>query len=294
MPMLLSMTGFGRGEVRTEQGSLQVEIRSVNHRFSELSIRLPRGLALLESRVRERIQAHLSRGKVTVSIGMDGEESEMGRLTLNHEVARGYFQIMKALKEDFGLSGEADLAAFLTLPDVLTWEREHYAEDVGWRLLLPALDQAIEDILSMKRREGETLGRDLLGRLDLMDSALDRVEERVPEMIASLRHRLQDRLGEAGSDLEYNRSRVETEIVLFADRTDCTEECVRLRSHLDMFRDLIRAPEAAGRKLNFLLQEMNREANTIGSKAQDVGIAREVIALKEEIEKIREQVQNFE
>jgi uncharacterized protein (TIGR00255 family) len=294
MPMLLSMTGFGRGEARTEQGSLQVEIRSVNHRFSELSVRLPKGFALLEARVRERVQEHLSRGKVNVSISLDGEESEIGRLSLNREAATRYHHILRELKETFGLTGEADLASFLTLPDVLTWEREQYEEDAGWGLIAPALDAAVKDILEMKRREGETLGRDLLGRLDLMASALTRIEARVPEMVAGLRRRIVERLEEAGADLEYNRNRVETEIVLFADRTDCTEECVRLRSHLDMFRELIRAPEPAGRKLNFLLQEMNRESNTIGSKAQDIGIAREVIGLKEEIERIREQVQNFE
>jgi uncharacterized protein (TIGR00255 family) len=292
--MLLSMTGFGRGEARTERGTLQVEIRSVNHRFSELSVRLPKGLAALEARVRERVQESLPRGKVSVVVGFDGDETEVGRLGLNKEVAARYHRIILELKESFGLTGDADLAGFLTLPDVLTWERDEIEEDVGWNLLQPALNAAVKDILSMKRREGEVLGKDLLSRLDLMGTAIDRVELRIPETVKGLRARLEDRLREAGADLEYNRSRVETEIVLFVDRSDCTEESMRLRSHLQMFRDLIQAPEPAGRKLNFLLQEMNREANTIGSKALDIAIAREVISLKEEIEKIREQVQNFE
>lgn len=292
--MLLSMTGFGRGEARTDRGTLQVEIRSVNHRFSEISVRLPRGLALLEGKVREVVQARLSRGKVNVTVGLDGEEAEAGRLTLNRAAAVRYLGILRQLQEEYGVQGGVDLTGFLNLPDVLAWEREELAEEAGWSLLQPALEAALADILAMKRREGETLGRDLLGRLDLMAASLERIEAQVPAMVAGLRERIQRRLEDAGSDLEYNRSRLETEVVLFADRSDCTEECMRLRSHVEMFRDLIAAPEAAGRKLNFLLQEMNREANTIGSKALDVSVAREVIGLKEEIERIREQVQNFE
>jgi uncharacterized protein (TIGR00255 family) len=292
--MLLSMTGFGRGETRTGKGMLEVEIRSVNHRFSEISIRLPKFLAPLEGRVRERLGSKLSRGKVSVSISLEGDAGELGRLSVNHDVAARYQQVLEELRGTYGLNGEIDLASFLTLPDLLTWQRDEPGDEEGWNLLVPALDLAVADVLDMKRREGETLGRDLLLRLDEMESSILRVEARVPEMVAGLRGRLQERLADAGGDLEYNRSRVETEIVLFADRTDCTEECVRLRSHVQMFRELVATPEPVGRKLNFLLQEMNREANTIGSKAQDVGIAREVIGLKEEIEKIREQVQNFE
>jgi uncharacterized protein (TIGR00255 family) len=292
--MLLSMTGFGRGEARTEKGTLDIEIRSVNHRFSEISIRLPKVLSLLEGRMRERIGQRLSRGKVTVTVSLEGEDGELGKLLINHEIAGRYHNALLELKQTYGLAGSVDLAAFLTLPDVLTWERAELSEDQGWGLVAPALDAAMADILDMKRREGETLGHDLLARIDGMELSLTRIEERAPGMVGALRNRITERLAEAGNDFEYNRSRIETEIILFADRTDCTEESVRLRSHLAMFRELVRAPEPAGRKLNFLLQEMNRETNTIGSKAQDTVIAREVIGLKEEIEKIREQVQNFE
>jgi uncharacterized protein (TIGR00255 family) len=292
--MLLSMTGYGRGDARTEKGTLEVEIRSVNHRFSEISIRLPKTLSLLEGRMRERIGQRLSRGKVTVTVSLEGEEGELGRLSINHDVAGRYHNVLLELKQTYGLAGEIDLAAFLSLPDVLAWERAELSEDQGWSLLAPALDAAVDDILDMKRREGQTLGRDLLARIDGMEAALNRIEERVPGMVGALRNRIQERLADAGNDLEYNRSRLETEIILFADRSDCTEEAVRLRSHLAMFRELVQAPEPAGRKLNFLLQEMNRETNTIGSKTQDTVIAREVIGLKEEVEKIREQVQNFE
>jgi uncharacterized protein (TIGR00255 family) len=292
--MLLSMTGFGRGDARTEKGTVEIEIRSVNHRFSEISIRLPKVLSLLEGRMRERIGQRLSRGKVTVTVSLEGEDGELGKLSINHDIAGRYHNALIELKQTYGLAGDIDLAAFLSLPDVLTWERAELSEDQGWGLVAPALEAAVADILDMKRREGETLGRDLLARIDGMEAALGRIEERVPGMVGALRTRIAERLAEAGNDFEYNRSRLETEIIFFADRTDCTEESVRLRSHLTMFRELVQAPEPAGRKLNFLLQEMNRETNTIGSKAQDAVIAREVIGLKEEIEKIREQVQNFE
>ncbi len=292
--MLLSMTGLGRGEATTGQGTLQVEIRSVNHRFSEISVRLPRSLSSLEARVRDRVHQSLSRGKVNVTISLENDEGPGGRLVLNRQAADRYVEVLRDLRETYGLNGELDVGHLINLPDILVWERQELEEEKGWAMLQPALEQAVGDILAMKTREGETVGRDLLGRIDMMATALSRIETRIPSVVTALRERIENRLADAGNDLEYNRSRLETEIVLFADRTDCTEECVRLRSHLGMFRELIAAPEPAGRKLNFLLQEMNREANTIGAKMQDIEVSGDVISLKEEIERIREQVQNFE
>lgn len=292
--MLLSMTGLGRGEATTGQGTLQVEIRSVNHRFSEISVRLPRSLSALEARVRDRVHQCLSRGKVNVTVSVDNDEGPGGKLVLNRQAADRYVEVLRDLRETYGLNGELEVGHLINLPDILVWERQELEEEQGWAMLQPALEQAIGDILTMKTREGETVGRDLLGRIDVMSEALMRIEKRIPSVVTALRERIENRLAEAGNDLEYNRSRLETEIVIFADRTDCTEECVRLHSHLGMFRELIAAPEPAGRKLNFLLQEMNREANTIGAKMQDIEVSGDVISLKEEIERIREQVQNFE
>lgn len=292
--MLLSMTGLGRGEATTGQGTLQVEIRSVNHRFSEISVRLPRSLSALEARVRDRVHQNLSRGKVNVTVSVDNEDGPAGRLVLNRQAADRYVEVLRELRETYDLSGELEVGHLINLPDILIWERQELEEEQGWAMLLPALEQAINDIIAMKTREGETVGGDLLERIGIMSGSLARIETRIPGVVRGLRERIEGRLAEAGNDLDYNRNRLETEIVLFADRTDCTEECVRLRSHLGMFRELIAAPEPAGRKLNFLLQEMNREANTIGSKMQDIEVAGDVISLKEEIERIREQVQNFE
>ncbi len=292
--MLLSMTGYGRAEAQLDRKRLSLEVRSVNHRFCEVSVRLPKVLANLEARIRERTQQKLSRGKIYVNLSLDGNEDDSGALKVNSAAAAAYLSALRELKTKLSLPGEIELSTLLGLPEVLTWDSQAFDEETAWKVMEPVLERALNDILGMKKREGDNLAIDLLQRVDLIQSALEAVVQRVPKMVSNQRERLTARLAEISQDLEYNRLRLEAEAVLFVDRTDCTEECIRLRSHLEQFRELVRAPEPAGRKLNFLLQEMNREANTIGSKAQDVSIARDVIVIKEEIERIREQVQNFE
>ena len=292
--MLLSMTGYGRAEAQLDRKRLSLEVRSVNHRFCEVSVRLPKVLANLEARIRERTQQKLSRGKIYVNLSLDGNEDDSGALKVNSAAAAAYLTALRELKTKLSLPGEIELSTLLGLPEVLTWDSQAFDEETAWKVMEPVLERALNDILGMKKREGDNLAIDLLQRVDLIQNALEAVVQRVPKMVSNQRDRLTARLAEISQDLEYNRLRLEAEVVLFVDRTDCTEECIRLRSHLEQFRELVRAPEPAGRKLNFLLQEMNREANTIGSKAQDVSIARDVIVIKEEIERIREQVQNFE
>lgn len=295
--MLSSMTGYGRAETREKGRTISIEIRSVNHRFGEISIRLPKSIALLESRVRDRVLERLSRGKVMLGVTFDGEDSgELASLSIDEGVARRYAAILQELKTKFGLKGELDLATFVGLPDVMRWDRREIDEETAWQLVGPTLDRALDDLVTMKRREGELLARDLTDRITAIQGSIDRIVARVPLMIDAVRRRLQERLEELLKDQEseYQRLRVEAEVVLFADRTDSTEECVRLRAHCQQFLELIRAPQPAGRKLNFLLQEMNREANTIGSKSLDVEIAREVISIKEEAERLREQTANVE
>jgi uncharacterized protein (TIGR00255 family) len=295
--MLLSMTGYGRAEGREAGRNISVEIRSVNHRFGEVSVRLPRSLSVLENRVRERVLEKLSRGKVTLGVSLDGEdEGEVANLKIDEAVARRYMSVLQDLKANLGLTGDLDLATFVALPDVLKWEKNEIDEENAWKLLGPILDRALEDLMTMKRREGEMLARDLTERIEAIQASIERVVARVPLMINQVRRRLSDRLEELLKDqeTEFQRLRLEAEVVMFADRTDSTEECVRLRAHCQQFLELIRAPQPAGRKLNFLLQEMNREANTIGSKSLDVDIAREVISIKEEAERLREQAANIE
>ena len=292
--MLLSMTGYGRGETNYGSARLSVEVRTVNHRFCEISIRLPRALSQFEGKVRERVQGKISRGKITLNISIDGNETPTTRLSLNRPVAKAYFDVLEELRGEFDLKGDIGVDTFLALPDLLTWEQDVVSEEESWADLEIALTLAIADVCEMKDREGRNLAVDLKERLRIIDTTVEKVVEQVPVMVARQKQKLQDRIAELVDDLDYKKNRLESEMTLFADRTDCTEECVRLRSHLEQFHELIDSPEPAGRKLNFLLQEMNRETNTIGSKAQDVPIARDVIQIKEEIEKLREQVQNFE
>lgn len=294
--MLLSMTGYGRAETREGGRLLSVEVRSVNHRFAEISVRLPKGLASLENRVRDRVQERLSRGKITCNITLDGEEGDLGALRVDEIAAWRYAELLRGLQKKLNLAGELDLSTLVGLPDIFTWERAEEDEEAGWMRLSGPLDAALDDIVRMKRREGELLARDLTSRLEGIVTAIRHVEARIPLVVDSARMRMRERLAELlkDQDVEYQRLRLEAEIVLFADRTDCTEECIRLRAHCQQFLELIEAKEPAGRKLTFLLQEMNREANTIGSKSLDVEIAREVIQVKEEAERLREQVANIE
>jgi uncharacterized protein (TIGR00255 family) len=292
--MVRSMTGFGRGESVVGECRMTVEIRSVNHRFFEISTRLPHGLATLENRIRQRVQGRISRGKVHLGVGFNGAIAPAATLRVNDDVAARYLQIFQEMKARFGLRGEPDVATFIALPEVLTRAEEELSEDAGWALLEPPLDAALNDFDAMRAREGDALAADLRGRIQGIREASERIQQRGPEIVARVRERLADRLTQIIQDAEYSRARLEAEMTLFADRSDVTEECVRLRSHLAQCEEAFAGPEPAGRRLNFLTQELNREANTIGSKCQDLEITRDVLFVKEEIERIREQVQNLE
>ncbi|MCK4413763.1 MAG: YicC family protein [Candidatus Eisenbacteria sp.] len=292
--MVHSMTGFGRGERLDGAYRVTIEVRSVNHRFLEISTRLPRRFATLENRIREQLQGQLSRGKVHVSVSINGEVTQPANLKVNEELAERYLQIFQEVKARFALRGELELSSFLTLPEILIREEEDLSEDAGWNLIKTPLAEALASFEAMRAREGELLAKDLRQRLEAICAAVTRVEKRQPEVVARVHERLRERLAKISQDVEYNRYRLEAELAIFADRSDVTEECVRLRSHADQFEASLASTEAAGRRLNFLLQEMNREANTIGSKCQDLSLSHEVIFLREEIEKIRQQIQNIE
>jgi uncharacterized protein (TIGR00255 family) len=292
--MVRSMTGFGRGERLESDPRITVEIRSVNHRFLEVTSRLPRRLGVLENQIRERLQSRVVRGKVHLAITMDGDSLGTGALQVNEDVAARYVDVFRRLRERFQLPGELDLPTLLGLPDVLTREEGELTEPAAWALVEAPLMQALEGFDASRAREGEALARDLRQRLSAIREATDRVARLNPQIVARVRERLRERLTQITQDVEYNRFRLEAEIALFADRTDITEECVRLRSHLEQFEASFGDAEPAGRRLNFLLQEMNREANTIASKCQSLDVMRDLIFIREEIEKIRQQVQNVE
>ncbi len=292
--MIRSMTGYGSAELERSGQRLTAEIRSVNHRFCEVSVRGPKVALAFEDQIRHLIQERFSRGKFNLTITWVGAGEQGEVLKLNDAVAQRYLDLMSQLKTRFGLKGEIDLATVASLPDLFTWEHTAMSDDESWGLVRDVVEKCCDNMNLMKDREGAALTRDFEKRLHAIRAELDRVSERAPIRPQEAKDRMVARIKPLLDDVEMDPIRIAQEVALLADRLDCTEECVRLAAHLDQFRHLIEGPELAGRKLNFLLQEMNREANTIGSKANDVGIGHAVIVIKEEVERIREQVQNVE
>ena len=292
--MIRSMTGYGSAELERSGQRLTAEIRSVNHRFCEVSVRGPKVALLFEDQIRQLIQDRFSRGKFNLTINWTGSGEQGEVLKLNEAVAQRYVDLMSDLKTRFSLAGEIDIATVATLPDLFSWEHTAMSDEESWSLVSDVVQKACASMILMKDREGAALARDLGARLRAIRKRLDMVSERAPLRPLEAKERMVSRIKPLLDDVEMDPIRIAQEVALLADRLDCTEECVRLAAHLDQFSHLIDGTELAGRKLNFLLQEMNREANTIGSKANDVEIGRAVIVMKEEIERIREQVQNVE
>jgi len=292
--MIRSMTGYGSADLERSGQRLSAEIRSVNHRFCEVSLRAPKLVGLFEDQIRQLIAERFSRGKFSLSItwGGAGESGEV--LKVNEAVTDRYVALLDQLRERYKLNSGLDVRTLATLPDVFTWEHTALSDEETWTLLKSVIEQACDNMNAMKAREGDSLARDLVQRLKLIREQLDRVAERAPLRPVEAKERLESRIKALLDDVEMDPLRIAQEVAFMADRLDCTEECVRLAAHLDQFRHLAEGPEPAGRKLNFLLQEMNREANTIGSKANDVEIAHAVVIIKEELERLREQVQNVE
>ena len=292
--MIRSMTGYGSAEIERDGQRLTAEIRSVNHRFCEVSIRAPKVVAAFEDQIRQLIQDRFSRGKLNLSITWSGAGDSGEVLRLNEPVTDRYVALLEQLRKRYGLDGGIDVKTLAALPDVFAWEHTALSDEETWGMLRDLVTSASESMNLMKGREGQALAKDLEERLAILRSQLDTISERAPMRPLEMRDRLMERLKPLLNDVELDPTRVAQEVAFYADRLDCTEECVRLSAHIDQFRHLIDSPELAGRKLNFLLQEMNREANTIGSKANDVDIQHAVIVIKEELERLREQVQNVE
>jgi uncharacterized protein (TIGR00255 family) len=288
------MTGYGVAELEHNGQRLSSEVRSVNHRFCEVSVRAPKAVLLFEDQIRQLIQDRFSRGKFNLTISWAGSGGEGEVLKLNEGVADRYVALMSQLRERYQLSGDLDLRTLATLPDLFAWEHTAMSDEETWTLVKELVERSCDSMNQMKAREGSALAADLHKRLEIIRTQLERVSVRAPLRPVEAKERMVARIRPLLDDVEMDPIRIAQEVAMLADRLDCTEECVRLDAHLDQFRHLIEGPELAGRKLNFLLQEMNREANTIGSKANDVEIAHAVIVMKEEIERLREQVQNVE
>jgi uncharacterized protein (TIGR00255 family) len=292
--MIRSMTGYGSADLERDGQRLTAEIRSVNHRYCEVSIRCPKVVALFEDQVRQLIQERFSRGKFNLTITWAGAGETGEELRINEAVADRYVALLSKLRERYHIDSGLDLRTLATLPDVFSWEHSSLSDEETWAMVKDVVSRACDNMTGMKAREGDALAKDFEHRLSLVRQQLDQVVERAPSRPLEAKEKLVARVRTLLADVEMDPVRIAQEIALMVDRLDCTEECVRLSAHLDQFKSLIDGPEMAGRKLNFLLQEMNREVNTIGSKANDVVMQRAVIIMKEEIERVREQVQNVE
>jgi len=292
--MIRSMTGYGEASRDTSFGKIRVQIRSLNHRFLDLVLRLPPGFMALEPRFREVLKRQIRRGRVDLYLKIERNEGASPlRARVDWELARSYLERLKELKERFDLGGEVDLPLLLSFREILSPEEEEPAEEELWKETLPVLEEALRRLDESRRREGEALREDLLGRLELIGEHVQGIEERAPFVVEEYRRRLSSKVKELLEE-ELDEGRLAQEVALFASRADITEEVVRIRSHLEQFRERLGEGGLVGKALDFLIQEMVREANTIASKANDLPITRHVLAIKEEVEKLREQVQNIE
>ena len=292
--MIRSMTGYGRDQQLLHGRSITVEIRSVNHRYFEFSCRAPRGCAFLEDRLKRALQSAISRGKVEVALTLQTVESRNTSVAVDHALAGQYITALRALGEEYALPDDLTLSTVCRLPDIFTLCRGEEDEEELAADVLSVLQKALEQFVAMRETEGERLKADVLSRLLTMEEHLSFVEERSPQTVAEYRARLTAKLTELLNGAVPDENRILTEVGIIADRLAVDEETVRLRSHLDQLEHMLDSGEPVGRKLDFLVQEINREANTIGSKSQDVQLARVVVDIKAEIEKIREQIQNIE
>jgi len=292
--MLKSMTGFGRAEGETGLGKVAVEARSVNHRYSDINIKLPKRLSLFENRIKEIIRSQVSRGRIDVTLRLENLGEEKVQLSIDLDLAQQYYRVFHDLKEKLHLKDEITLALLTGAKDLITAKEESVDIEPYWQEVLPILNQSLESMDDMKRLEGETLAKDLQQRLELIGKQLRMIKQQFPSRLKTTLTRLHERLRSLLEGTEVDPSRFQQEVAFLSERTDITEEIVRAESHLAQFGTLLGGNEPSGRKMDFLLQEIHREMNTVSAKANDAEISQRVVEIKAELEKIREQVQNIE
>ncbi len=292
--MVASMTGYGTAELVQEDLKATVEISSVNNRFCEIQFRLPKNLSPLESKLKELILSRITRGKVNFSLSWEEAAPVASFFKLNQEAADVYFNIMEQLKERYGLPGDIRLDQFFSLPDLVKVEKDEPDLEKAWEIVSGVARKALEEFDGMRKAEGQKLARDMMERISKLNQTIAQIEKLTPLSIDVYRKKLESRIKELLDNSRVDERRLELEVALMAEKCDVTEECVRFKSHNEQFLAAMKEDAPVGKRLTFLLQEMNREANTVGSKAADVEISQKVIFLKEEIEKLREQAQNIE
>lgn len=292
--MIKSMTGFGRAEAATKQWKITVELKSVNHRYLDLNIKMPRKLNLFEGQVRNLMKTYMQRGKVDVFITYEDYTAGNVALKYNRDLAAEYLGYLKEMEEEFHLKNDISVTALSRYPEVLTMEDQPVNEEELWSCLEGPLKEACRKFVETRQREGENLRNDLLTKLESLDKMVAKVERRSPLVVQAYREKLETKVRELLEDSQIDENRIAAEVILFSDKICNDEETVRLHSHICGMKKILTEKEGVGRKLDFMAQEMNREANTILSKSSDIEVSDIAIDLKTEIEKIREQIQNIE
>lgn len=292
--MIKSMTGFGRCEVLKDSRKFTVELKSVNHRYLDVNIRMPKKLNFFETSIRTLLKSYADRGKVDIFITYEDLSQSQVSVKYNAALAAEYLKYLNQMAEEFSLDNDVRVSTLSRYPEVFTMEECSEDEDELWNGLKEALEGAFSQFVEMRTKEGERLKEDILLKLDLLSEQIRFIEERSPQIIAEYRTKLEEKMRELLEDTQIDDNRIAAEVILFADKICTDEEVVRLKSHIQHMKETLEESNGIGRKLDFISQEMNREANTILSKANDLDISNRAISLKTEIEKIREQIQNIE
>lgn len=292
--MIKSMTGFGRCEVQKDARKFTVELKSVNHRYLDVNIRMPKKLNFFETSIRTLLKSYANRGKVDIFITYEDMSQAQVSVKYNPAIAAEYMKYLKQMGEEFNLENDVRVSTLSRYPEVFTMEEQSEDEEELWNALKEALEGAFVQFVETRKTEGENLKKDILSKLDNLEEQIVFIEERSPQIVAEYRAKLEEKMKELLADTQIEENRIAAEVILFADKICTDEEVVRLKSHIRHMRDTLEEKEGIGRKLDFIAQEMNREANTILSKANDIEVSNHAISLKTEIEKIREQIQNIE
>jgi uncharacterized protein (TIGR00255 family) len=288
------MTAFGRGEAMAGGYRFTVELRTLNHRFCDIRIKLPRKYTDFEEEIKRKLSSQFSRGRIEVNVAADEALDKVQHLTVDSELAETYKRLLLDLQDKLGLEASLRLDTLLHFRDIFVFEEDEKGRAQAWKVLETALDQSVEQCIQMRKEEGSAMENDFNERLNQLETISSEVESRTPLVVVDVRDRLQKRIEELLGQGELDESRLAQEVAILAEKSDITEEVIRFKSHIQQFRALLKASGPRGRQLDFLLQEMHREINTIGAKANDVEIAQKVIQIKTELERLREQVQNVE
>lgn len=292
--MIKSMTGFGRSEIVKGNRKISVEIKSVNHRYLEAGIKMPKKLNVFESRMRDLLKKYATRGKIDIFINYEDDSENQVNLKFNQNIADEYMAIFNNMSDKYNLKNDMTVGGLARFPEVITMDEVQEDEEELWHFIEEAMKAALEQFVNTRILEGENLKKDLLGKLDHMEELVTFVEKRSPEIMKEYRSKLESKVKELLGDTTIDESRIATEVIIYADKICVDEETVRLRSHIEHARKCLNEDGGIGRKMDFIAQEMNREANTTLSKANDIEISNAAIDLKTEIEKVREQIQNIE